>query len=375
MKSFEILLRVLSCDIAVRCGDEASSDLLRECYSEFLLPAETEFLPALGYDVSLAGHANGWTMRRDKTAIHCHDSYDLIYKFEKDMTERVQLLRADLFFIHGAALSVDERCVIVSGESGIGKSSLAWFMSHNGFDYLSDELAPIDPNILQVEPYPHALCLKNKPLSEPALTASTYYTEVTLHVPAYELPTRALDRPCALSFLVFIEGALNGQDLLVFPGGAHEAVKRADDMYQLQWKERYGFVKLALKHGYTIMPFGMVGPDEFYSHLIEGDEIPESALGGILKRLGMLDKNTRPDMLPPIPIGALGSLFPKPKRCYLGFGQPVHLAAQKKKPTKAQLNKIRNQVASEIEEQLAQLLLMQEQGRNDESLLRRILSI
>ena len=167
----------------------------------------------------------------------------------------------------------------------------------------------------------------------------------------------------------------DGQDLLVFPGGAHEAVKRADDMYQLQWKERYGFVKLALKHGYTIMPFGMVGPDEFYSHLIEGDEIPESALGGILKRFGMLDENTRPDMLPPIPIGALGSLFPKPKRCYLGFGQPIHLTAQKKKPTKAQLTKIRDQVASEIEEQLAQLLVMQEQGRSDEGLLRRILSI
>ncbi|MFT6956647.1 MAG: 1-acyl-sn-glycerol-3-phosphate acyltransferase [Halieaceae bacterium] len=166
-----------------------------------------------------------------------------------------------------------------------------------------------------------------------------------------------------------------GHDLLVFPGGAHEAVKRADDMYQLQWKERYGFVKLALKHGYTIMPFGMVGPDEFYSHLIEGEELPESALGGILKRLGVLDENTRPDMLPPIPIGALGSLFPKPKRCYLGFGKPVHLTAQTKKPTKTQLTKIRNQVASEIEQQLAQLLIMQQQGRNDEGLLRRILSI
>ncbi len=165
-------------------------------------------------------------MRRDETAIHCQDSYNLIYEFEKDMTERVQLLRPDLFFIHGAALSVAERCVIISGESGSGKSSLAWFMSHNGFDYLSDELSPIDPAVLQVVPYPHALCLKNRPLSEPALPDSTQYTEVTLHVPAYELPMRALDRPCPLSVLIFIDGSLNGRDLVVRAIGGAESAAR-----------------------------------------------------------------------------------------------------------------------------------------------------
>jgi len=214
------------CNIAVRCGDEASSDLLRECYSAFLLPPETEFLPALVYDVSLTGNANGWTMRCDETAIHCRDSYDLIYEFEKDMTQRVQLLRPDLFFIHGAALSMAERCVIISGASGSGKSSLAWFMSHNGFDYLSDELAPVDPTVLHVEPYPHAVCLKNEPLSEPTLPDSTQYTDATLHVPAYELSTRALDRPCSLSLLIFIDGSLNGRDLVVRAISSAEAAAR-----------------------------------------------------------------------------------------------------------------------------------------------------
>ena len=226
LKSCELHLRVLSCDIAVRCGDEASSDLLRECYSAFLLPKETEIGPALGYDVSISGHANGWTLRRDEIATRCHDSYDLIYEFEKDMTERVQLLRANLFFVHGAALAVAERCVIVSGASGSGKSSLAWFMSHNGIDYLSDELAPVNPTLLHVEPYPHALCLKNKPLSEPVLPESTQYTDVTIHVPAYELPTRALDRPCPLGFLIFIDATLNGRALVVRSIGSAESAAR-----------------------------------------------------------------------------------------------------------------------------------------------------
>ena len=168
----------------------------------------------------------------------------------------------------------------------------------------------------------------------------------------------------------------NGQDMLVFPGGAHEAVKSASEMYKLQWKERYGFIKLAAAHGYTIMPFGMVGPDEFYSHLIEGQDLPDSRVGWLLKRLGVLDENTRPDLMPPVPRGALGTLIPKPQACYIGFGEPVDLSAYEgKKLTKAQLKKLRGQVAQEIEEQLAELLLVREQNRKSDGLLRRILSI
>lgn len=216
----------MKCDFAVVCADQMSYKLLRECYSAFLSPAETKKLSALCYDVSPTAHAEGWTIQCEGVAIACQDSHDLIYQFEKDMTQRLQLLRADLFFIHGAALSLAGRCVIISGESGSGKSSLAWFMSHNGFDYLSDELAPVDPALLQVEPYPHALCLKSEPLAGPALPNSTQYTNVTIHVPAYELSVRAFDRTCPLGFLVFIDCSLNGRDLVVSAIGSAESAAR-----------------------------------------------------------------------------------------------------------------------------------------------------
>ena len=167
-----------------------------------------------------------------------------------------------------------------------------------------------------------------------------------------------------------------GQDLMVFPGGAHEAVKPASMKYELQWKERYGFVKLAARHGYTIMPFGLVGPDEFYGHLIEGQDIPDSALGSLLKRLGLLTADTRSDMLPPIPVGALGSFFPKPQRCYLGFGEPIDLARYAgRTPRKKELQAIRAAVAEQIETQLAELLFTREQHKGEDGLLRRLLSL
>jgi 1-acyl-sn-glycerol-3-phosphate acyltransferase len=167
-----------------------------------------------------------------------------------------------------------------------------------------------------------------------------------------------------------------GEDLIVFPGGAHEAVKPASMKYELQWKERYGFVKLAAKHGYTIMPFGLVGPDEFYGHLVEGADIPDSAVGSLLKRLGLLTEDTRSDMLPPIPVGALGSLLPKPQRCYLGFGQPINLARYKgRTPSRKEQQTIRAAVARQIEKQLAALLVAREQRRGEDGLLRRLFSL
>lgn len=167
----------------------------------------------------------------------------------------------------------------------------------------------------------------------------------------------------------------HGHDLVVFPGGAHEAVKPAHQLYELQWKERYGFVKLAAQHGYTIMPFAMVGPDEFYDHLLEGEELPETRVGQLLQRLGVINDETRSDMLPPIPIGALGTLVPKPQRCYLGFAEPLDLAdLQGKRLTKRRLQSVRSQVAERIEQQLAELLLTRERNKGDDALWRRILT-
>lgn len=167
----------------------------------------------------------------------------------------------------------------------------------------------------------------------------------------------------------------DGQDILVFPGGAYEAVKPASERYELQWKERYGFVKLAASHGYTIMPFGLVGPDEFYGHLVEGQDLPDSSLGRLATRLGLLDEDFRSDILPPIPIGSLGTLLPKPQRCYLGFGQPVNLNRYKgKNLSKNTLKKIRAQVAEQIELQLTNLLSTREQHKGEDSFVRRILT-
>lgn len=222
----KFVLHVLGCHVAVRCDDQSAYTLLRKCYSAFMVPEDAKSSSALAYAVSLVGHDSGWILSCEETTIRCKDVYDLIYEFEKDVTERLQLLRHDLFFVHGAALSVADCCVIIAGESGSGKSSLAWCLSHSGFDYLSDELAPIDPSNLAVEPYPHALCLKTEPLCAPALPESTLHTTRSKHVPAYELSIRPLHQSCPLGFLVFIDKVRNGRSLAVRSIGKAESAAR-----------------------------------------------------------------------------------------------------------------------------------------------------
>ena len=210
MKILTCALRVFGCCIGIRCQDECSFELLRECYSAFLHEPCSDSTLEISYDVSLSNNADGWVLRCEEGLTHCRNTSDLLYDFEKELTLRLQILRADLFFVHAAALSIDDRCVLISGASGSGKSTLAWSLCHKGFNYLSDELAPVHPTYMHVEPYPHALCMKTEPISGPSLPKSTIYTSATMHVPAYELPNHAHDRACPIGILVFIDSSRNG---------------------------------------------------------------------------------------------------------------------------------------------------------------------
>jgi len=69
-----------------------------------------------------------------------------------------------------------------------------------------------------------------------------------------------------------------GQTVLVFPGGAREVNKRRGEKYQLMWKERIGFARLAIEHGYPIIPFAAVGAEEMLD--IVGEPIETTRFKG-----------------------------------------------------------------------------------------------
>ena len=129
---------------------------------------------------------------------------DLLYYLEKDVTVEIQRRRPDLLFLHAAAVEWHGAAIVLAADSGSGKSTTTWALLHHGVRYLSDELAAIDPQTLQVSGYPHALCLKQPPPSPYDLPAATMHLGRTRHVPVTALPGTAADSPLPLGAVFLI---------------------------------------------------------------------------------------------------------------------------------------------------------------------------
>lgn len=107
-----------------------------------------------------------------------------------------------------------------------------------------------------------------------------------------------------------------GESILVFPGGGREVFKHKGERYRLIWKQRSGFVRLAIEHGYPIVPLAAVGAEDCYDILLDGDELLATSVGPLLRRLA-----PRPDEIPPL-VRGLGPL-PRPQRFYFHFGRAI----------------------------------------------------
>lgn len=118
-----------------------------------------------------------------------------------------------------------------------------------------------------------------------------------------------------------------GESILVFPGGAREVMRRKTDGYDLVWKQRTGFARLAIQHGYDIIPFAAVGANETYRILLDADEMRASRPWRWLDRHLDLDRRSRQgDMLSPLVRGVGPTLLPRPQRFYYAFGERITTA-------------------------------------------------
>lgn len=168
-----------------------------------------------------------------------------------------------------------------------------------------------------------------------------------------------------------------GENVLVFPGGGREVMRRKGERYQLIWKQRTGFARLAVQHGYDIIPFGSVGPDESFDILLDAHDVQKSAAWKWAAERFGLDKATRNgDMIPPIARGLGLSMIPRPQRYYFGFGSRIPTAhLQGQEGDKDVLWQVREEVAGAVEEQIERLLRYRQEDRKQTwSLARRLLA-
>ena len=106
------------------------------------------------------------------------------------------------------------------------------------------------------------------------------------------------------------------QTVLVFPGGSREVNKRRGEKYQLMWKERIGFARLAIEYGYPIVPFAAVGAEEMLDIVIDESNPAFARLSDVVRKLTGWP-------MQPLVHGVGPTLLPHPERLYFWFGEPI----------------------------------------------------
>jgi 1-acyl-sn-glycerol-3-phosphate acyltransferase len=107
-----------------------------------------------------------------------------------------------------------------------------------------------------------------------------------------------------------------GDLILVFPGGAREVAKRKGERYQLIWKNRLGFAKMAIEGRYPIIPFASLGIEDALDIVLDNDNPVMAPLRKLCEKLLNVE---------PLPIVRGIGLTPIPRleRLYFWFGEPI----------------------------------------------------
>lgn len=183
--------------------DEESASIVRAGFGSMLVDVSASLPVVRRYRIGSMPSGSGFRVAiDDNEPLWLEDIGDLLFYLDKDLTIALQLQRADLFFLHAAAVALDDCAVVLAAPSGSGKSTLALALLEDGFDYLSDELAPIDVQRMTVHPFPHALCLKSPPPEPYRLPTGALRAGEQYYVPADIL--RGRTRTTALPVAAFI---------------------------------------------------------------------------------------------------------------------------------------------------------------------------
>ncbi|CAA6662075.1 unnamed protein product [Spirodela intermedia] len=148
--------------------------------------------------------------------------------------------------------------------------------------------------------------------------------------------------------------------VLLYPGGAREALHRKGEEYMLFWPDQPEFVRMAARFGVTIVPFGVVGEDDVLQLVLDYNDlqripftkewIRELNEGFVNLRMDVDGELSNQDFHLP---GVLPKL---PGRFYYMFGKPIETRGMKTiKEDRAMADQLYLQTKSEVENIMAYL--------------------
>jgi hypothetical protein len=216
-------LEVLDCGVQIQCPDQDAHALLENIYRSFKRPIRQA---RVSYNITSRSPDDLFITRHGDCPVSARGLGDFICKFDKDIIIETQKLRPDLYFVHAAVVAFCGHAIALVAPSGFGKSTTTWALLQHGFQYLSDELAPIEPRTFRVRPFPRALCLKKNPPDCYPLPVDTIVTGRTVHVPTSLFLGDLANEPLSLSMICFLRFIGQAQSPILKPISSADATVR-----------------------------------------------------------------------------------------------------------------------------------------------------
>ncbi|KMT13485.1 hypothetical protein BVRB_4g082640 [Beta vulgaris subsp. vulgaris] len=145
--------------------------------------------------------------------------------------------------------------------------------------------------------------------------------------------------------------------VLLYPGGAREALHYKGEEYKLFWPDRPEFVRMAAKFNATIVPFGVVGEDDIAELVLDYDDLMRiPVVNDVIRK--SVDEAVKVRTADEGEVGNenlfLPGLLPKiPGRFYYLFGKPIETQGKEellrdRKSAEEMYLQIKSEVASSI---------------------------
>lgn len=188
--------------ICIDCEESETRALLTAAYGHMEINSgEVGLHYSVGRD---SGRATFFIKRQGRELLTAPDDGTFLALLDEDIAIELQKLRRDLYFVHAAVLAIADVALMLVANSGGGKSTVCWALSHHGFRYLSDELGPVDLKTLGVHRFTRAVTLKTEPPASYPIPPTTIQTSRGWHVAAKDVPGgvgKDLTRLAAVFFL------------------------------------------------------------------------------------------------------------------------------------------------------------------------------
>nr|BBB44442.1 xanthophyll esterase [Ipomoea obscura] len=158
--------------------------------------------------------------------------------------------------------------------------------------------------------------------------------------------------------------------VLLYPGGAREALHRKGEEYKVMWPDRPEFVRMAAKFGATIVPFGAVGEDDIARLVLDYDDLMKipilsDAIMGSNERDEKMGIRLRTNMTGEVANQSLyiPGMLPKiPGRLYYLFGKPISTKGKGQMlKDREEAHKLYLEIKCEVEKSMAYLLKKREE--------------